>query len=96
MLTRLNRSMSATGKGTKRAPGAKLSKAAPRPARALPVETQPRKSRPWQSVRRKEVERAKKLVKDPNYPPAAVTKAVARLLARNLQKLDDPAAPVGI
>jgi hypothetical protein len=96
MLTRLNLNMSATGKGTNRAPGAKHSKAARPPAPALLAETRDSKSRSWQSVRKKEVERAKRLVKDPNYPPATVTKAVARLLAKNLQKLDDPAAPVGI
>ena len=96
MLTRLHLRMSTTGKGTNRARRAKRSNAARRPARALPVETQNSKSRTWQSVRKKEVERAKRLVKDPSYPSSAVTGAVARLLAKNLQKLDDPAAPIGI
>ena len=96
MLTRLNLRRSATGKGPKRAPRTKHSKAARRPDRSLPAESPPGKSQPWQSLRRKEVERAKKLVKDPNYPSPAVTKAVARLLAKNLQKLDDPASPIGV
>jgi hypothetical protein len=88
--------MSATGKETNRARTAKPSKTLRRPARALPAETRNSKARSWQSVRKKEVERARKLVKDPSYPSSAVTRAVARLLARNLQKLDDPASPVGI
>src|ERR1043166_6664823 len=96
MLTRLKLNMSATGKETNRARRAKHSKATRRPEGALPAEARNSKARSWQSVRKKEVERARKLVKDPSYPSSAVTRAVARLLARNLQTLDDPAAPVGI
>ena len=46
-------------------------------------------TKPWQSVRKTKVERARKLVKDPDYPTKQVTNAVADLLARHLDKLKE-------
>ncbi len=89
MLTRLHLDMKATGKGKNRAQGPKNSKAASGDA-------QHNHAHSWQAVRRKKVERARKLLQNSNYPGAAVTKAVARLLAKNLQKLDDPRSAIGI
>jgi anti-sigma28 factor (negative regulator of flagellin synthesis) len=37
-------------------------------------------------VRQEKVERAKKLIRDPGYPPDKVVKSVARLLARELKR----------
>ena len=87
--------MSATDTKTVRPRRTKKTKAAAAHS-AMPVEPPSAPTPSWQSVRRKKVERARKLMKNPNYPGPAVTGAVARLLARNLQKLDDPNASIGI
>lgn len=42
--------------------------------------------RPWQEVRNKKVARAKKLLRDANYPSPEVVRSVAGLLARNWHK----------
>ncbi|MEY2408693.1 MAG: hypothetical protein QOF48_1363 [Verrucomicrobiota bacterium] len=56
---------------------------APKPASGGSPERHP-PGRPWQSVRPDKIERARKLIRDPNYPGPKVVNAVARLLAKHL------------
>ena len=57
--------------------------------RPMPAEPEVRVGKgPMDSIRPEKVERARRLVADPDYPPKEVTEAVARLLARNM----DPSA----
>ena len=39
---------------------------------------------PWQSLRKSKIARAKKLVRNGEYPPKKVIESVAKLLARHL------------
>jgi hypothetical protein len=41
-------------------------------------------SQPWQAVRPDKVERARKLVQDPNYPSIQILESIADLLAKRL------------
>ena len=51
----------------------------------------PRGLRPWEAVRASKVRRARKLLKDPNYPSKKTMEAVAVLLAQSLsRKPSDP------
>ena len=49
-----------------------------------PEEREPA-GKPWLAVRPAKVERARKLLRDPNYPNGKTIDAVARLLAKHLR-----------
>ena len=51
------------------------------------VRNRPASEAPWSEARVEMVERAKKLVNDPDYPPAEVMRHVANLLAQHINGL---------
>jgi hypothetical protein len=56
----------------------------PPPKKKNPEEREPA-GKPWLSVRPAKVERARKLIRDPNYPDSKTIDSVARLLAKHLK-----------
>ena len=57
-----------------------------RRARKPAADEKPGGPHPWQSLRKAQVARAKKLVKNADYPPKKVLQDVAHLLARHLPR----------
>jgi len=64
----------------------------PRSVESSEEEEQPSGGKPWQSLRKAKVKRARKLAADPNYPPKKVMDSVADLLARHLDPSKQPRA----
>ena len=62
----------------------------PRAVKPPPPERggQPPAGKPWLEVRKDKVARARRLLADPNYPPARVLDSVARKLAKQLRPRD--------
>ena len=59
-----------------------------RPTNSAPARRRTSAAKPWAETRAGKMARAKKLLRDPNYPTPAILQSVANLLA---SKLDRPA-----